>query len=194
MQSVCQLIGQNPRVLERRGFHPASGFLVTDDQAQVVVFAATVVDAFDEQTELLPQFGDVGEFPGEELPARPDLETLRIGLEHRRGIAQWIDADGVEKDVLADPVAEQLLHLAQARSFQRTRVAARGEDEVDHHHLALDQVIEKTHLPTVLVSQQRVGEIVATPRGGGLRSGCRGSRGCRCGGGFGCRRRRGGDQ
>ncbi|MNP18358.1 hypothetical protein D3C76_1108390 [compost metagenome] len=147
-----------------------------------MVLAAAVVDAFDEQPEFLPQLGDVAEFAGEKLPARPDLEALRIGLEHLGGVAQGIDADGVEKDVLADPVAEQLLHLAQTRGFQWAGVAARGKDEIDHHHLALDQVIEKMHLPTVLVGQQGVGEIIATPRGRGI---CDGS---------GCRRHRVGHQ
>ncbi|MNQ88888.1 hypothetical protein D3C85_1041750 [compost metagenome] len=147
-----------------------------------MVLVAPVIDAVDEQAQFLPQLGDVGEFPGEEFPPGPHLEALRIGLEHLGGIAQGVDADGVEENVLADPVSQQFLHLAQTRGFQGAGVAARGEDEIDHHHLAFDHVIEKTQLLTVLVGQQGVGEIVAAPRGGvlnhsGFGSGCR----SRCG-------------
>ncbi|MNI86309.1 hypothetical protein D3C73_1433950 [compost metagenome] len=98
--------------------------LVADDQAQVVVLVATVVDALDKQPEFFAQVGDGLEFSGQELPARADLEALCIGLEHIRGIAQGVDADRVEKNVLAHPVSQQTLHLAQARGFQRTGVAA----------------------------------------------------------------------
>lgn len=81
----------------------------------------------------------------------------------RWGVVVGVDADGVEEDVLADPVTEDFLHLAQARGFHRAGVGAAGEDEVDGDHLVLDQVVEEMHFLTVLGEQRDVGEVIGAP-------------------------------
>ncbi|MNY23550.1 hypothetical protein D3C86_1572220 [compost metagenome] len=74
-----------------------------------------------------------------------------------------VDADRIQEHVGADAITQDLLHLAQARGFQRAGVGAGSEDEVDHHHLVFDHVVEKMQGLAVLVDQGGVGEIVAAP-------------------------------
>ncbi|MCY1451067.1 hypothetical protein D9M71_679150 [compost metagenome] len=94
---------------------------------------------------------------------------MHVLPEAFRRIADRVDADGVEEHLLAEPVAEELLHLAQTRRLQRAGIAAAGEDEIDQHHLALDQVVEEPDLPAVLVDQRHVGEVFAVPAARGFR-------------------------
>ncbi|MNF91312.1 hypothetical protein D3C84_739090 [compost metagenome] len=163
LQAVSQLVGEDPGVFERRGFHPAPGCLVADNQAQVVVAAAAIVDPFDEQAQASTQLVDLILVTGQKTPARSDLEPGGVGLEHFRGVTERVDADRIEKHITPDPIPQQLLDLAQTCGFQRTGVAAAGEDEVDHHHLVLDQVIEKVHLLSVLIRQWCVRKIPLPP-------------------------------
>ncbi|MCY1438452.1 hypothetical protein D9M71_546540 [compost metagenome] len=163
VQAVAQAVGEDVGVLEGRGFHPAAGGLVADDQAQVVVLGAAVFQAFDVQAQAAAQLLDVGGFTGEQRPAGADAELFGVAFEGGGGVVVGVDADGVEEDVLADPVTEDLLYLAQTGGFHRAGVGAAGEDEVDGDHLVLDQVVEEMHFFAVLSEQGDVGEIAGPP-------------------------------
>ncbi|MCY1416278.1 hypothetical protein D9M71_317820 [compost metagenome] len=128
-----------------------------------MVFVAAIVDAVDEQPQAFAQGGDVVLVAGEELPAGGDVEFFHVVLEHFGCVGFRVDADRIEEHISADTLTENLLHLAQARGFQRAGVCAGGEDEIDRHHFVFDHVVEKMHGLAVLVDQGGVGEIVAAP-------------------------------
>ena len=101
------------------------------------------------------------------LPVRnvhpgPGMILLREGLHHRRRVVRRIDADRIEEDVLAHPIAEQLLHLRETRGLERTGELAARVDQLDRDRPALDQIVE-TNVFAVLRRQLDVGEVVAVP-------------------------------
>jgi len=102
--------GEEARIVDGGVAHPLSGRLVPDHQARLVAVAAGKIRQR-RQAELLAHQLDVVFVAGEEQPARSGVELLRIRLQHCRGVVCRIDADGIEMDVLADPVAEKPLHL-----------------------------------------------------------------------------------
>ena len=121
------------------------------------------------QPQLLGDEGDVVRPAGEEQPARPDVKLLRVGFEHRGRISLGIDADRVEEEVFANPVAEKPLHLDQPRRLERALPLATGVDEVDRHLLALEQVVVEMHDGAVLRDQRDVRKIAGTPGAAGHR-------------------------
>src|SRR2546427_3061937 len=110
---------------------------------------------------------DVVLLAGEKQPAGSDMELLGIGLQRLGRITLGIDRDRVEEDVLANAVAEKLLHLDQPCRLQRALVLATGVDEIDRHFLALEQIVVETKGRPVLRGQRNVWEIVRTPGAGG---------------------------
>ncbi|MCY1298710.1 hypothetical protein D9M70_482090 [compost metagenome] len=119
--------------------------------------------ALRQQSEAFSQRVDLGVVPGQEQPAGRHLEFLGVRLQHFGGVVDGVDADGVEVDVTSDLVAQQFLHLAQARGFQRAGVAATGEDEIDQHHLAFDQVVIEPQTAAVVAEQVDIGEVRLAP-------------------------------
>ncbi|MNN87550.1 hypothetical protein D3C81_2051190 [compost metagenome] len=84
-----------------------------------MVFGAAVFQAVYPQTQATAQLLDVVGLAGEQRPARADAEFFGVALQGGGGVVVGVDADGVEEDVLADPITQNLLHLAQPRGFHR---------------------------------------------------------------------------
>ena len=112
---------------------------------------------------------DVVRVTRKEQPAGANTELLGIGLQHRRRVALGIDADRVEEDVLANPIAQEPLHLHEPRRLERALVLAIGVDEIDRHRLALQQVVVEVDRGTVLRDQRDIRKIIRPPEVGGKR-------------------------
>jgi hypothetical protein len=134
---------EDVRVLERRTLHPTTGLLVPDDQAQVVIVRVIALDLIDVETELLAEQGDVFVVAREEGPTVGDLVPLGVVLQHRRRVVLGIDGDRVEVAVTTHTIAQDSLDLGESRRLEGARIGAAGVDEIDHHHLARDHVVEE---------------------------------------------------
>src|SRR5262249_35096918 len=132
--------GEKPGIVDGGVAHPLAGGLVADHEARAVPVSSQRVAAA-RQPQLLGDESDVALLAGEKQPAGPDAELLGIGLEHGGRISFGIDADRVEEDVLAHPVAEKLLHLGQPRRLERALVLTAGVDEVYRPPLAPEQIV-----------------------------------------------------
>jgi hypothetical protein len=115
------------------------------------------------QAELLAQKHDVGILPRQEEPAGAHLEFFRVFLEHLGRVVFGVDGDRIDEDVAADPVTQDPLHLEHPGRLQRARIRTAGVDEVDCHHLALDEIVEEAHLLPLVGDQRDVGEVIGSP-------------------------------
>ena len=89
--------------------------------------------------KLLVDQRDVFFFSGKKQPAWAGVIRIGIFLHGCWSVALGINADGIKKDIFAHAVTEHLLHLGQARGFQRTNVNAVGIKLFNGHGLALEQ-------------------------------------------------------
>src|SRR5437870_3232629 len=108
------------------------------------------------QPQLLGDELDIGLVAGEKQPAGPDVELLGVSLQRLGRITLGIDRDRVEEDVLANAVAEKLLHLNEPCRLERALVLAAGVDEVDRYLPALEQIVVETKGRPVLGNQRYV--------------------------------------
>src|SRR5690348_10021737 len=107
---------------------------------------------------------------GEEVPAGPGVKLLGILLQALRRVVFWIDRDGVEEDIFAHTIAEQLVNLGELGRLQRADVSATREDEVDEDSLSLDEVVIKPDGLPVLSDKRRIREMIGAPVGITFRS------------------------
>ena len=106
-----------------------------------------LLDGVAEQPELLADLVDLRLVSGQELPrAAVDAEALGIVVQHLASVVLGIDGDRVEEHVVADALAEQVVHGGHARRLHRAHVGAAREDEVHRDDLALDDVVEEAKL------------------------------------------------
>src|SRR6267378_669481 len=69
---------------------------------------------------------DIVRVPGEKLPARPDPERLGVRVQDLGRVLLRIERDRIHEKIAPDAVGEQLLHLHEIRSRERTsRLAGR---------------------------------------------------------------------
>src|SRR5712692_10099775 len=129
--------GEEARVVHRGVPHPLAGRLVAHHQAGHVAVPIRRVRQRG-QAELPVEELDVLFLAGEEQPAGPDVELLRVRLQHLGRVVLGIDADRVEEDVRAHPIAQEPLHLGQLRGLERAAGAAVRVDQVDRDRLALE--------------------------------------------------------
>src|SRR6266700_3240659 len=161
-KEIADRRGQKLGVVDGGVAHPLAARLVADHEAGAVPVSRQRVAAA-RQPQLLGDEFDVVLLAGEEQPPGPDVELLGVSLQRLGRITLGIDRDRVEEDVLANAVAEKLLHLNQPCRLERALVLATGVDEVDRYLLALEQIVVETNGRPVLRGQRNVREIVSAP-------------------------------
>ncbi len=159
-QPVAQLIGQHIRVFHGRAPHPSARGLIADDHAHVVVVRA-ILNFLNVEPKLPAQLDDIFFLPAQKRPV--GAESVLVLFQNLRRIRFGIDRDGVEEDILAQPIPQKALNLQQLRSFKGAGVRARRVNKIDGHHFVFDQVIKEADLFTILGHERYVGEIFASP-------------------------------
>src|SRR4029077_15031035 len=96
-------------------------------------------------------------------PARTGMILFSVCLELYRRIALRINTDGVKENLFAHPITQQTLYLRQPGCLQRTCIHAVRVDQLNHHHLALEQIIIKMDGRAVLRGQFDIRKIVCPP-------------------------------
>jgi hypothetical protein len=127
------------------GARPLSAAVADQHQRRMVGGAGGI------RAEGLQQTRDVLPRPGHQRPAGAGAELLRPGLEARGCVGDGIDGDRDQVHVAAGPVSQQRAQLAERRRERRADRGAVGEDEVDGHHLARDEIGAETELTAFLV-------------------------------------------
>src|SRR6185312_15496876 len=118
-QPVPDHVRQKARIIGSRVAHPLAAWFVADQDAGRVAIAIIGI-RLGIQTKLLADEIDIGLLAREESPSRADVVFVPICLEHLWSVILWIDSDGIKENVFANAITQHLLHLRQARGFQRT--------------------------------------------------------------------------
>src|SRR4051812_21070999 len=93
------------------------------------------------------------------------MKFLCVGFEDSRSVALGINRYGVEKDVFAHAVAEQLVNLGELGSFKRAGLAAFGVNKIDQDDFAFQHIVIKVDGFSILCDERYVGEIIRAPIG-----------------------------
>ena len=114
------------------------------------------------KAERFAQTFDVVGCAGQERPARADVVRPRVACEHHRRVLIGRERDGVEEDVPADPIAEELLDLDEVRGGDGARAIGAGRvHEIDDDLAVFDQVLVEADRLAVVGDQGHVREMVA---------------------------------
>ena len=149
-KSVADQVGEHRRVVEGRTLDPLPCARIPHDEAQVVIHVVFGDGIFHVQPERAAETIRRRLRAGIEAPPGPGLELRHVLPKALRRIQLGVDADGVHQDVFPDSAIQLPVDHLHPSGFGRAGVLARGVDEVDDDHLAIDQVILETHdLPVV---------------------------------------------
>src|SRR5262249_61079074 len=86
-----------------------------------------------------------------------------VVFEDGRRVVFGIDGDRIEEDIAADAVAEQALHLGEARRLERARVLAGRGNQIDGDRFSFEGMVVKAYRWSVLMGQRGVREEVGCP-------------------------------
>ncbi|MCY1367253.1 hypothetical protein D9M69_541810 [compost metagenome] len=152
--------GDDPlRLTERRRHGPPLDTVIADAQhpgvrRQVLVHLRyRIVKA-----EAIAQSPDVGRLARQERPARLRTVPGGIGLEHIGRVQLRLQRDRVQVNLPAQAIAQQPLNSAQMDGHGRADAFASDVHHVNHHDLAVDQVVIEADLVSILGIQRHVGE------------------------------------
>ena len=90
-------------------------------------------------------------FAGQEYPSRPCVKFLGIRFERRRRISLPDNADGIKKDIFANSITKQLLHLRQSRRLKWTGILTVRVDEIDGDDFSFEQVVIEMNFLSICV-------------------------------------------
>src|SRR6185437_11507907 len=162
VEPVTDHDGHEARVVSGSVKHPLLRRFVANQNSRLM--AVTIVGIrIRIEAQLFGDEVNVFSFACIKSPARTNVIVFSVLLQNFWRIALGVNGDGIEENIFPNFVAEHLLHLRQARSFQRARIHAMSVDHVQNNTFAFDQIIIEVDCFSILINQWNIGKIIGTP-------------------------------